>query len=785
MFESIIKLILQASLTAGIAAAAVMLLRLPLKKAPKRWSYILWAVVFFRCLCPFSVESGVSIFNAVPEQQEIGQQVSDAVYEYTPIDYDPVYIDYSGNADFNKTDISEQTAVRKAPKPYTILFIVWVSGAAVMVLYAVISYVRLMGKMNTAIKTEEGIYETDRVSTAFSAGLFPPKIFLPCGLSKKERQLIVAHERVHIRRLDFIFKPLAFIGLALHWFNPMVWISFALMTKDMELSCDEAVLKIMGTGEKKSYSNALLKVSMKRSGLTALPLAFAGSGIKERVKNVLGYKKSGIIATVIAAVVVLTAGVVLGTDAVRNSDAAGMNPETLISADNSFYIGDTAVENSSGEMIFIQRNNREDTDIGLKHLLVYSDDTGMTFEGRDFKDVDITNIDPEKIAKVVIRDLRTGHYDENDFEDVENGDFTYIGVDMELYMTDDNDKAPKAEYSSEYIENDTVITKMCGGSEHLYGMYFEIEIPQSAFRDMHGDTFRGYGIELTGFGDAEIYIADNLKIADFRPPVNTVMLDEMENGTGPLDDNERQKIIEEDNAKWEQYLEEEKMRLEEEKRRDEMEAEEQKRREEEQERQKRLDEESAAMEAEKNDLAESSVEVIIDEGSDKPFLYFNFSADDSVSQEGDKLPEGSPKPDVILQYPIEDPLNTVITKIEPYGTGDVVTVYENGETYFNKGLNFPVPEGTPVYASADGKIINAKDKGNGYGNCLIIAHSDELATLYAHLSEMLVQDGDEVKAGDLIGYSGRTGYVYGATLHFEVRVNGQHTDPIDFLEKID
>ena len=757
MFETIIKTILQASFTAGIAGLAVMLLRLPLKKAPKRWSYILWAVVFFRCLCPFSVESGISLFNAVPEQSISDNQASD-VYEYVTVDYDPVYFDYSGNADFNKTDVSERTAVRKVTVPYNILFIIWVSGVSAMLLYAVISYVRLMGKMKTAIKTEDGIYETDMVSTAFSAGLFPPKIFLPCGLSENEKKLIVAHERVHIKRFDFITKPLAFAGLSLHWFNPMVWLSFALMTKDMELSCDEAVLKIMGTEEKKSYSNALLKVSMRRSGLTALPLAFAGTGIKERVKNVLQYKKPKLVAAILAAVVVLTAGVVLGTDAVRNSGEAGMNPETLISDDNSFWGKNAAVLGSSGEMLFIKYGDAEYLDTGLKNLLVYADDTSMTFgvESAGVRDVDI-DIDPDKIEKVIIQDLRTGHYDDY-YGDGTNEAFTYIAVDMELYMTEDNDKAPVAEYSSEYIENNTVITRMCGGNEKLYGMYFEIEIPKSIFKDMHEDTFCGYGIQLVGFGDAEIYIADKLKITDFRPPVNNVMMDEMETGTGWLNDEERQKIIDEDYAKQMQRIEEERMRLEEEKRREEERA--------------------------KQDAGVVSHGVISHSDVDGSGVVINSSFSDEtpapqVSVESTAVTLN--KPNAVLRSPVKDPLNTCLNGIEPYGRRE----YPDGAEDFHKGIDFSVPEGTPVYAAADGKIINDEDKENGYGICIIIEHGGDLATLYAHLSEALVQDGDEVKAGDLIGYSGKTGNVYGATLHFETRVGGQHTDPMDFLEKIE
>ena len=204
------------------------------------------------------------------------------------------------------------------------MFVIWISGAAIMALYGAVSYIMLMRRLSTAVKTEEGVYESDRISTAFSAGFFPPKIYLPCGLSEKEKMLISAHEKTHIRRLDYIVKPAAFLALTLHWFNPTIWIAFALMTKDMELSCDETVLKLLGADEKKAYSEALLHVSMRRSGLADsynfMPLAFAKTGIKDRVKNILKYKKPALIVTVTAALAVIAACVALGTNAKTDKD---------------------------------------------------------------------------------------------------------------------------------------------------------------------------------------------------------------------------------------------------------------------------------------------------------------------------------------------------------------------------------------------------------------------------------------------------------------------------------
>lgn len=387
-----VKIILEASFTAGLAALAVMLIRIAMKKAPKRWAYALWAVVFFRCLCPFSIESGLSVFNAVnaiPEravETETVEALPEAaenseIENILPVQTDlntygyqtaaPVDTVYAPPVAVRTEKIPEKKPVNK----YAVMFGVWAFGAAAMALYGVISYVLLMRKLRTAVKTEAGVYESDLISTAFSAGFFPPKIYVPCGLFEEERKLIIAHERVHIKRLDYIIKPVAFLGLAVHWFNPLIWLAFALMTKDMELSCDEAVLKIFGVGEKKAYSEALLRVSMKRSGLADsykfMPLAFAETGIKGRVKNVLKYKKPTVIVTVLAAAVVVSACAVLGTNAKEDN---AVNSE-LLEAEEKVYTpipeGETEYTLADGAKVCIANAPDKNTSLDSTDERVY------------------------------------------------------------------------------------------------------------------------------------------------------------------------------------------------------------------------------------------------------------------------------------------------------------------------------------------------------------------------------------------------------------------------------
>lgn len=170
---------------------------------------------------------------------------------------------------------------------------------AVLLIYSGISYALLKKKLKSALPEEENVYEMPNLPTPFVLGMIRPGIYLPTGITGEERDYILAHERMHIRRLDHISKLVGFLVLILHWMNPFVWIAFLCMTKDMEMSCDEAVLRNFGNGIKKEYSTSLLHMAMHKSSLSLAPLAFAkgdmfGEGsVKSRIKNVLHYKKAG------------------------------------------------------------------------------------------------------------------------------------------------------------------------------------------------------------------------------------------------------------------------------------------------------------------------------------------------------------------------------------------------------------------------------------------------------------------------------------------------------------
>ena len=315
--------ILNMSVTASFAAVFVIFARLLLKKAPKIFSYALWAVVLFRMLYPFSFESVLSILPAKPEPipQDIVTQVNPR------IDSGIIFIDNAVNnilpapASVISTDGVAHAV--DSVNPLQILAVVsayvWLFVIFILFSYAVISYIKTKRRIFIATLIRDNIFETDRIKSPFVLGFSKPRIYLPVGIGEAEADYIIKHEQTHIRRGDHIIKLLAFIGLALHWFNPLMWASYFLMTKDMELSCDESVIKRSSEDIRSGYSATLLSLSVKQSGLPN-PLAFGESNVKSRIKNVLSFKKPVFWISVVSVILVFSLTVALAGNQIKSQD---------------------------------------------------------------------------------------------------------------------------------------------------------------------------------------------------------------------------------------------------------------------------------------------------------------------------------------------------------------------------------------------------------------------------------------------------------------------------------
>ena len=297
--DTVFLQVLNMSITSCYVILFIIVARLLLKKAPKVFSYALWSVALFRLVCPFSFESIFSLISI--NTQTIPQ---DIMYAQTPQIHSGVTaIDQAVN-----NSLPAPVAFASA-NPMQIWIAlgeaIWLFGIVVLILYSIFTTVRLYAKLKSARFITDNIYELDRIKTAFVFGIINPKIYLPTDLSETERAYIIKHEQAHIKRLDHIVKPIVFLILCIHWFNPLVWIAFFLMGEDMELSCDESVIKEMGSDIKKDYSASLLSLSTGRRIIGGCPLAFGENNTKGRIMNILNYKKPGFWVVILAVIAVL------------------------------------------------------------------------------------------------------------------------------------------------------------------------------------------------------------------------------------------------------------------------------------------------------------------------------------------------------------------------------------------------------------------------------------------------------------------------------------------------
>lgn len=300
--------LLNMTLTASIVIFCVLAARLLLKRAPKIFSYVLWVVVLFRLLCPVSITSNFSLLNnidiPVSEKGSIDYIPSNIVHTENP----SVQIPLPGISEAINAALSqgkEQLASDSLEAPILILALMWMAGIIGMVSYSIVSFIRLGQKLIGAVRLRGNIYLADYISSPFVLGIIRPKVYLPSTLAEKEQSYIIQHEQCHIRRCDHITKILAFIALCIHWFNPLVWVAFVLSSKDMEMSCDEATIKKMGTDIRADYSGSLLRLSSGKRIIAGSPLAFGEGDTRSRIKNIMNYKKPAFWVTVFAIIVIL------------------------------------------------------------------------------------------------------------------------------------------------------------------------------------------------------------------------------------------------------------------------------------------------------------------------------------------------------------------------------------------------------------------------------------------------------------------------------------------------
>lgn len=327
--EALFLKILNMSITATYVLLAVLVLRFIFRRAPKWISYSLWSLVLFRLVCPISFASPLSLFDRLGKTAStdsgginhipagIGRLAAQQVDISTP-----------GINETINSLLPAATPAASVNSMQVLLFAgtwVWLAGLTMMLIYSFTSYLRLKYSIREATLLSDNVFEIDNIYSPFVFGLIKPKIYLPSGMPENEQSFVLRHEQTHIARRDHLIKPFAFFVLSLHWFNPFMWLAFLLMSRDLEMSCDEKVISSLDAGGKAGYSAVLLRFAVKYPFPAGSPLAFAESSTKRRVKNVLNYKKPAFGVLFLAVTAVILAAMCLLTNPANRIKLPGVS----------------------------------------------------------------------------------------------------------------------------------------------------------------------------------------------------------------------------------------------------------------------------------------------------------------------------------------------------------------------------------------------------------------------------------------------------------------------------
>lgn len=417
------------SLTAAYAAAIVIVLRLLLKRrAPRQVICLLWLVVFARLLVPLSLESPLSIVPEArpvqeqlysPRQEAVGRAPANPVTPTAPIQ-NPAQGQASGtvaNPVISNPNPGEPaltlpegvtpSVTNPEPDPpafpwQAIAAGVWLAGAVTMGGYGLLSYLRLRRRLFDAIRAQDGAWEHPAVDSPFILGILRPRIYLPAGLVGQPRTFILCHERAHMRRLDHIIKPVCWVALALHWFNPLVWAAFILMSRDIEAACDEAVLRRLGNEVKADYSYTLLALATRRRAPAPCPLAFDEGDAKGRIKNVLRYRRPALWVIVVSVVMAVVAAVCLLTDPVAAQNLEdGPDPGASSSLSPDAVLDPWMKEVLDGERTFVSPYSAQAYYMNDLRAFFYGDDQNLDRE-IELERLAVIDLDRDGVNEMVV-----------------------------------------------------------------------------------------------------------------------------------------------------------------------------------------------------------------------------------------------------------------------------------------------------------------------------------------------------------------------------------------------
>ncbi len=363
--------IIEMSISASWIVLAVLLIRPVLRKAPKWVNVLLWSLVAVRLVCPFTIESS---FSMVPQSDIVRDHVCDHSIRYDEaVEYgEPVVVDGYGhnsvNSDIVNSNYPSGTSATAEGANLRVFMIVWGAGTFFLMLYTVVNCLSLRQRIRTAVLYKENIFQSENVSAPFVFGIFRPRIYLPFKMDGQDLEHVIAHEKEHISRRDHWWKPFGFLLLAIHWFNPVMWLAYVLLCRDIELACDEKVIRKLNNGQRADYTQALLSCSVNRRLIAACPLAFGEVGVKKRVKSVLKYRKPGFWVIVMSILICAVVAVCFLTDPKRDSyDIKIVIPA---GSEESFVYSDEEISPTKDRIIISSGDNLGDTEVKLKPVEV-------------------------------------------------------------------------------------------------------------------------------------------------------------------------------------------------------------------------------------------------------------------------------------------------------------------------------------------------------------------------------------------------------------------------------
>ncbi len=384
--------ILNISISASYMVLAVLLVRLLLKKAPKWIAVVLWGVVAIRLIWPFSVES---VFSLLPSAETISPDLLEDAASAGGLMLNDKYIfHFSGPREVaSGTGIPlPPVGVPPTPDPIVsadflqkwapVFAAIWIIGMAAMLIYAVLSYAGVKRRVAAAVRCTENIYHSENVRSPFVLGLIRPIIYLPFHMNEQDAAHVVAHERAHVARKDHLWKPLGYLLLTVHWFNPFLWLGYALLCCDIELACDEKVIKALDRDARADYAEALISCSVGGQMMAACPVAFGEVGIQKRVESVLGYKKPGFWLAAVAVMVCVALSVCFLTEPKREDRDTDIDTELILQLQESYpqYFG---LDASKGLDIYVWQMSKGSYSFGL---LPHSE------TGRDYLSEEVWNL---------------------------------------------------------------------------------------------------------------------------------------------------------------------------------------------------------------------------------------------------------------------------------------------------------------------------------------------------------------------------------------------------------